>query len=174
MNLFITILVVLLLAGVLIYADGASLPVNHTVSVTGVVAASPEQVFNRITDIANGAQWRPGVKSVTVLAPIDGPSGKQDHWVESIGHGQSMTFLAVRSEAPTRRDVQLNDPNASYGGTWSYELSPGPSPATTTLRITETGFIHPPLYRFMMAHVFGPTRNLEQYMADLKAAVGKQ
>jgi hypothetical protein len=84
-----------------------------------------------------------------------------------------MTFLAVRSEAPTRRVVQLDVPNGSYGGTWTYELSPGPSPATTSLRITETGFIHPPLYRFMMVHVFGPTRNLNQYLTDIQAATGK-
>jgi len=29
-----------------------------------------------------------------------------------------MTFLATRTEAPSRRDVLLDDPNASYGGTW--------------------------------------------------------
>ena len=84
-----------------------------------------------------------------------------------------MTFLAVRGEAPTHREVLLDLPNGSYGGTWAYELSPGPSPNTTTLRITETGFIHPPLYRFMMVHVFGPTRNLNLYMKDLQAATAK-
>jgi len=173
MKIFGIILLVLLFAAVLVYADGARLPVNHTVSVTGVVPAPPDRVFARIADVANGAAWRPGVKSVTVLAPVPGPNGRQDHWVESIGHGQTMTFLAVRSEAPTRRVVQLDVPNGSYGGTWTYELSPGPSPATTSLRITETGFIHPPLYRFMMVHVFGPTRNLNQYLTDIQAATGK-
>ena len=89
-----------------------------------------------------------------------------------IALGKSAPVFRIRpaAEAPTRRDVQLNDQNAPYGGTWTYQLSPGPSPATTTLRITETGFIHPPLYRFMMVHVFGPTRNLDQYMTDIQAA----
>ena len=169
MKIFGLILLVLVFAGVIVYAVGTRLPVNHTVSVTGVVLAPPDKVFERIADVANGAAWRPAVKSVTVLAPDEG----RDHWVESLGHGQTMTFLAVRSEAPTRRDVQLNDPRASYGGTWTYELSPGPSPNTTTLRITETGFIHPPLYRFMMVHVFGPTHNLNQYMKDIQAAAAK-
>lgn len=84
-----------------------------------------------------------------------------------------MTFLATRTEAPTRRDVQLDEPSASYGGTWIYELSPGPDPATTTLRITENGFIKPPLYRFVMVRIMGPTRNLDEYMKDIQAAATK-
>jgi uncharacterized protein YndB with AHSA1/START domain len=186
MKIFGLVLLVLVFAAVLVYAVGASLPVNHTVSVTGVVPAPPDRVFALITDVANSAAWRPEIKSVSVLAPVDGPNGKQAHWVESLGHGQTMTFLAVRTEpvmavGPTvgpetvvaSRVVLLEDPRASYGGTWTYELSPGPSPNSTTLRITETGFIHPPLYRFMMVHVFGPTRNLNLYMKDLQAAAAK-
>jgi len=84
-----------------------------------------------------------------------------------------MTFLAVRTDVPTRREVQLEDTRAAYGGTWVYELLPGPSPTTTTLRITETGFIKPPVYRFVMTHVFGPTRNLDEYMNDIQAAARK-
>jgi hypothetical protein len=65
----------------------------------------------------------------------------------------------------------LDDPKASYGGTWTYELAPGPEPNTTMLKITETGFIRPPLYRFIMKHVLGMTHNLDQYMHDIQAAV---
>jgi hypothetical protein len=169
MKIFGVFLLVLVLAGVVVYADGARLPVDHSVSVTGVVAAPQAKVFALITDVAHGSDWRPAVKSVTTLQPDNG----RDHWVEHLDHGQFMTFLAVRTEAPTRRDVFLDDPRASYGGTWTYELSPGPSPETTTLRITETGFIKPPVYRFIMAHIFGPTRNLDQYMKDIQAAAHK-
>jgi hypothetical protein len=170
MKIFGFILLVLVIAGVIVYTIGARLPVNHTVSVTGVVLASPDKVYARIADVANGAAWRPAVKSVTVLHPDQG----RDHWVESLGHGQTMTFLAIRSEPPMRREVRLDDPNASYGGTWTYELSQGPSPDTTTLQITEAGFIKPPIYRFVMAHIMGPTSNLDQYMKDMQAAAGKQ
>jgi hypothetical protein len=163
------ILLVLVVGGVIVYVDGARLPVNHSVSVTGIVAAPQDKVFALITNVTHGTDWRPAVKSVTLLTPDQG----RDHWVEHLAHGQFMTFLAIRTEAPTRRDVELDDPKASYGGTWTYELSPGPSSGTTTLRITETGFIHPPIYRFMMAHVFGPTYNLDQYMKDMQAAAPK-
>jgi hypothetical protein len=164
------LLVVLLLAGVLVYADGARLPYYHTVSVTGVVDAPQQVVFSLITDVADGSQWRPEVRTVTRLTPDQG----RDHWVEHLAHGQFMTFLATRTEAPDRRDVQLDDPHASYGGTWTYELSPGPSAASTTLKITEAGFIKPPFYRFFMTHVIGPTHNLDVYMKEIQTAAPRR
>ena len=165
----IILLLLLVAAGGLIYADGSRLPVNHSVSVTGVVAAPPEKVFALITDVKNSYVWRPAVKSVTTLEPDQG----RDHWVEHLAHGQFMTFMATRTDPPNRREVQRDDPGASYGGKWTYELSPGPAPATTTLRITEDGFIKPPIYRFVMARIMGPTKNLDAYMKDIQAAASK-
>jgi len=167
MKAFGILLLVLVLGGATaIYINGARLPYDHTVSVTGVVPAPPDKVFAIITNVAKGPEWRPAVKSVNVLQPDQG----RDHWVEHLKYGQFMTFLATRTEPPVRRDVLLEDPKAAYGGTWTYELSPGPDPSTTTLRITETGFIKPPLYRFIMVHVIGPTHNLDEYMKDIQAA----
>ena len=153
------------------YADGASFPLDHTASVSGVVAAPPDQVFTRITDIANGPRWRPEVKAVTVLPADNG----RDHWTEALAHNQSMSFLALSTEPPTpagtaRRVVQLDAPDPSYGGVWTYELSPGPTASTTTLKITETGFIKPPIYRFMMHHVLGMTYNLDIYLKNVRAS----
>ncbi|MGD0799209.1 MAG: SRPBCC family protein [Acidobacteriaceae bacterium] len=172
-RILVVLVVVAFLAGGIAYLDGSTLPVNHSVSVTGVVQAPPDKVFAIIADVANGASWRPALKSVTMLPPQDGPGGKEDHWTEDLGHGQKMTFLAIHTAPPIRRDVLLDDPNASYGGTWIYELTPGPTPGATTLHITEAGFIHPPIYRFMMAHIFGPTHNLDEYMKNIQAAAAK-
>lgn len=168
---FIALIVVL---GVFAYADGSMLPVQHSTTVSGVVNARPAKVFALITNVADSPNWRHAVQSVQVLPQDSG----RDHWIENLGHGQTMDFLAVRTDPVSvtgiaRRDVSLNDPKASYGGTWTYELSPGPSPAQTSLRITETGFIKPPMYRFMMTHIFGLTRNLDEYMADLDVAATK-
>ena len=159
---------ILLVAAVIAiaYIDGLTLPVNHTTTVTGTVAASPAKVFALITNVTAAPTWRHAVKSVTVLPPDNG----RDHWTENLDHGQTMTFLATRTEPPMRRDVLLDLPTPAYGGTWTYLLTPGPTPDTTTLTITETGFIHPPLYRFLMHHVIGLTYNLNQYLADARAA----
>jgi len=150
MKVFGCILLLLVVAGVVVYTDGARLPYYHTVSVTGIVPAPQDKVFALITNVAKGSDWRPAVKSVTVLQQDKG----RDHWVEHLDHG----------------DVLLDEPKASYGGAWTYELSPGPTPNTTTLSITESGFIKPPVYRFIMTHVIGPTHNLDQYMKDIQAA----
>jgi hypothetical protein len=172
---------VLVTAGIICYGIGASLPVDHTATVTGVVAAPPAKVFAIITNVGAGASWRSQVKSVQVLPPDAG----RDHWVETLGRGQTMSFLALRTEAPqpygpavgpetvvARRSVQLADPGSAYGGTWLYELSPtltNQGDQATLLKITETGFINPPLYRFMMVHVMGMTANLDQYLRDIQA-----
>ena len=103
MKVFGIILLALLVVGAgLVYADGARMSVNHSVSVTGVVAAPQEKVFALITDVKNGYVWRPEVKSVTTLEPDKG----RDHWVEHLAHGQYMTFLATRTDPPNRREVR--------------------------------------------------------------------
>jgi hypothetical protein len=173
-RIFIIFIVFAVLVGIIAYADGAMLPVDHTASVSDVVEASPAKVFALISNVGDAPSWRHSLHSVQVLSQENG----RDHWIEDLGHGETMNFIAVRSEpvnssGEARRDVRLNEPGASYGGTWTYELSPGSSPSQTKLRITESGFIHPPMYRFMMRHIFGMTRNLNQYMSDIKSAAIK-
>jgi len=151
------------------YADGATMPVDHSISVTGTVAAPPAKVFGLITNIAAGPTWRPEVKTVTVL-PQD---NTRDAWIEDLGSGEQMKFLATTTVPPdpaghALRKVETKE--ADYGGTWTYDLSAGPDPNTTTLKITEDGYVKPPIYRFMMAHVFGPTKNLQDYMNHIQAA----
>ena len=120
------------------YVDGLTLPVNHVATVTGTVAAPPDKVFALITNISAAPTWRHAVQSVTVLPPDAG----RDHWTEHLAHNQDMTFLATRTEAPTRRDVLLDlatPPTAAPGPTCSPPAprptpppSPSPKPASST------------------------------------------
>jgi uncharacterized protein YndB with AHSA1/START domain len=167
LSLFGLALVALVVLGA--FADGAMMPIDHTVSVSGTVAASPDKVFALITNVAAAPTWRPEVKSVEVLPKSNG----RDAWIEDLGAGQKMQFLALTTAAPVKRIVQLNDPNASYGGKWTYTLTPGSSPNTTNIKITEDGFIKPVFYRFMMARLFGPTKNLDDYLKHLTAEAPK-
>ena len=172
-RILLNIVVVVAILVLAAYVDGTTLPVNHTTTVTHTINAPPEKVFAQITNIAAGASWRPEVKSVNVLPAEIGPNGPQDHWVEDLGHGQTMTFLSTKTQAPIApaetgvREVLLDVPGASYGGTWTYNVSPGPTAGTTMLAITEDGYIEPPLYRFMMHHIFGMTHNLDAYQKDI-------
>ena len=173
LRLALVLVVTLIIVAVIAYADGASLPVNHSVSVEGTVPAPPARVFAIITDVANGPSWRKEVKSVQVLPPESGPNGPQDHWIENLGHGVKMNFLALRTEpinaaGNALRVVDLKDPQ--YGGSWTYTITPSDTPAQTHLHITEDGYINPPIYRFIMVHIFGMTKNLDQYMKDIQTA----
>lgn len=174
--LALTLVLLILIVAVAAYAVGSRLPVNHVTTVTGIIPTSPEKTFALITNIASAPTWRHDVKAVNILPQDQG----RNHWIEDLGHGTTMNFLATRTDpvitsgpdtGHARRDVLLSDP--AFGGTWTYELSPGSSPDQTNLRITETGYINPPLYRFAMAHIFGPTKNLDRYMSDAKAAAAK-
>jgi hypothetical protein len=169
LRIVLSVVGVVALVVLIMYVDGRTLPVEHSVSVTGTVAAPPARVFAFITAVANGPAWRHDVKSVRLLPPENG----RDAWIEDLGQGVQMHFIAtttvpVDPAGHALRRVELSDPQ--YGGTWTYDLSPGADPNTTILRITEQGYIHPPIYRFMMAHIFGPTRNLDQYLQDIQTA----
>jgi uncharacterized membrane protein len=168
----VSIIALIAVVGAIAYADGAKQPINHSTTVEGNVSAPPAKVFGFITNVADAPSWRHDVKAVQVLPPESG----QDHWIEDLGHGVTMNFLAtgtepVSADGTAMRKVLLKDP--SYGGTWTYVLSPGSSPGETHLKITEDGYINPPIYRFMMAHIFGMTKNLDQYMSDMQAAATK-
>lgn len=172
LRIVLSVIGVIALVALAAFALGATLPVDHSVSVTGEVAAPPAKVFALITNVAAGATWRPEVKSVEVLPKDD----TRDAWIEDLGSGEKMQFLATTTVPPDAtgqaiRKVETKEP--SYGGMWTYELSPGATPSSTTLKITEDGYINPPIYRFMMKYVFGPTKNLEDYMKHIQAAAIK-
>ena len=172
LKVVLSVVGILLFIGLVAFAIGATMPVDHSISITGTIAAPPAKVFAIITNVAAAPSWRHGVKSVEVL-PKD---NSRDAWIEDLGAGTKMKFLAITTVVPGPsghgvRKVETRDP--AYGGSWTYELSPGPSPDTTTLKITEDGYINPPIYRFMMAYVFGPTKNLKDYMGELQVAAPK-
>ena len=154
------------------FAMGATLPQDHSVTVTGTVNAAPDKTFAILTDVGAGNTWRSNVKSVEVLPRDHG----RDTWIEDLGGGMKMTFVATTTVPPGPdghgvRKVLVKDEN--WGGTWTYDLTPGPSANTTTLKITEDGFIKPPIYRFVMQYVFTPTHNLKVYLRDIQARASK-
>jgi len=72
--------------------------------------------------------------------------------------------------------VRIADPNLSYGGIWTYELSPGLGPTdpnTTTLRITENGFTDGWFFRFVGHYILHEDSHIKRYEADLQKSIGK-
>jgi hypothetical protein len=147
---------------------GSLLPVHHRTVVTGDVKAPVDKVWRLITAIPSQPNWRTGLLSIQPLAPEAG----KEHWREHLAHNQTMDFVTDETVPEMRRVVRLDLPDASYTGSWIYELSPGPDPGTTHILITEDGNIYPAIYRTLMNDVIGMKSNLNQYLTDLqKAAV---
>jgi hypothetical protein len=172
LKVVLSVVGLVLFLGLAAYAVGATMPVDHSVSITGTVSAPPAKVFALITNIAAGPTWRKEVKSVEVLPK----NNSRDAWIEDLGSNGKMQFLALTTVPPgpnghAVRKVETKEP--SYGGSWTYDLTPGPDANTTILKITEIGYINPPFYRFLTAYVFGPAKNLKDYMGELQAAAPK-
>ncbi|MEP6730159.1 MAG: SRPBCC family protein [bacterium] len=151
------VLVAVVLLGVVV---GWSLPVHHRASREVTYAASPERIYDVITNVEDFPAWRPKVKSVEQVA---GPNGARS-FRES---GADGVILYVVDEAvPGRRLVtRIADDKLPFGGKWTYELIP--VPAGTTLRITEDGEVHNPIFRLVSRFVFGHRATIDNYFGDL-------
>jgi uncharacterized protein YndB with AHSA1/START domain len=164
----------------IIAIGGAMLPEEHSVTRSITLAAPPDRVWVVISDVQNQPRWRSDLKSVTILANLDG----QQHWEEHSSSG-SIPYVLTDSETNRKRVIKIADPNLAFGGTWTMTLTPVPTgggeavgtsdvaaPTSTTLTITEDGTVHNIFFRFLARFVFGLSTTIEHYEHDLAKAVG--
>lgn len=141
---------------------GRRLPREHRRSVEGPLDAGCDAVFARITDVEGLPSWRPGVKAAQRLSATTHR--------EVTGHG-TLSFETEEALSGRRLVTRIvEEEGQPFGGRWIFELSP--REGGCRLRITEDGWVGPPLYRFAMRYVFGESRTLEEYMRDLAVATG--
>jgi uncharacterized protein YndB with AHSA1/START domain len=161
------VVVALVAAVIVILAVGATLPVEHVASASGVYARPPQEVWDAITGFERFPEWRTGIDRVEPRTFPDGASG----WVEDGANGPIP--LAIDAQEPLERlELRIASDQLPFGGTWTYELTPEGS--GTRLRITEDGRVTNLLFRFMSRFVFGHTATMETYLTDLGAHFGEQ
>ena len=148
--------IVVLVAVVLVI--GWLMPVQHRASRQATIQATPESVWELITNVEAFPSWRSDVKTVERLPDRDG----RPVWVEEGSNGR-ITFAVERAEAPRLLVIRIADPDLPFGGTWTYEISPAASGSTLT--ITEDGEIYNPLFRVMARFVFGYESTMAAYVA---------
>ena len=153
---------ILILILVVVVAIGAMLPVQHVASRSAVLAAPPETVWQLITDVSGFPSWRGDVKRVERLPDRDGRAV----WAEETTSGR-ITLAVDHAEPPRLLVLRIAEPDLPFGGTWTYELSPGDRGATV-LKITENGEVYNPLFRFMSRFVFGHEGTIRGYLAALE------
>lgn len=161
MTLLLYALIGLGLAGGLLAFIGSRLPLSHRATSRIRLAHPPEMVWAVIRNFEDVPGWWREVRASERLADHLG----QERYRQTLGHNFGMTIV-VAEAVPRRliRTIIETEPGAAFGGAWIYELSPHGE--GTEVRITEEGWIRPPLFR-AVARVTGYHRTLDGYLAAL-------
>ncbi|ANB16150.1 SRPBCC family protein [Dokdonella koreensis] len=145
---------------------GSRLPSAHRARTALRLAAAPEAVYARISDVAQAGTWRKDVKAVELLPVADGEAGFR----LTDGNG-TITYRIERAEPPHRFVTRIADTDLGFGGRWTIEVLPDGS--GSRVAITEDGEVSSPVFRFFSRHVFGHYRTQEAYLAALAASFGE-
>ena len=129
---------VLLVIGLIgaIAVIGYFLPVSHEASRTAEFNKPPEAVFALISDLNNYSTW----------------------WPEN-----ETRVAIVESVPPSRFVTKIDEPDAPFGGTWTWIIEKTPTGSRAT--ITERGEIYNPIFRTLAKFVFGYTTTMESCLA---------
>jgi uncharacterized protein YndB with AHSA1/START domain len=145
---------------------GWSLPVKHSATGEATLKASPQSLYQLITDVDRFPEWRSSVKRIERVPDSAGKTRFRE-----VG-GDGTILYEVESAVPNQRLVtRIADPSLPFGGSWTHQLIPRGD--STTLRITEDGEVYNPIFRFVSRFVFGHTATIEKYLADVRSAAGR-
>lgn len=147
-------------------AVGALLPVAHTATTDRVVRGPPEAVWAVMTDVESFPSWRPGLKRVERLEPVDG----LPVWREHASTG-SMTLQVTELEPGRRMVARIADEGLPFGGTWTYELEA--AGGGTRIGITEDGEVYNPFFRFVSRFIIGYEGTMNAYLDGLERRMAR-
>lgn len=139
---------------------GALLPRRHQVSREIVLRAASAEVYAVLRDFAAAPSWRKNLQRVELLEPVEGHRRFREHAKDG-----AVTYELVEDSPSERLITRIVDQDLGYSGSWTYELMP--EQKNTRLRITEDGDVSNILFRFVSRFVFGHTKTIETYLADL-------
>ena len=157
---------VLLLAVALSALIGFCLPKSHVVSRSIALRQRPEVVFTLLSGFTEAASWRPELKRVEILPPLEGKQVFRE--ITSQG---ALTMEVVESRFPHRLVTHIVDRNLPFGGYWIYEV--WPAAEGCRLNITERGEIYNPVFRFVARFFLGYTRTIDTYLRNVASKLGE-
>ena len=143
----------------LVLLVGSYLPVKHQVTREAAYRATPAQLFALIRNVDDYPSWQKSVSKIEVLPDVEGKQRMRE-----TNSGQAITY-ELGDIVPNQRMVsRIVDAKLPFGGSWTYQLIPGQSANTTTLRITENGEVYNPVFRFVSRFVMGHTATIDKYL----------
>ncbi len=164
MTVFLALLLILTLAAIAYV--GSRLPKTHRAASRIRLKATPEQIWEIVTDFESYPSWRPGLDRVERGPEHDGlPS-----WYEICARVGRVLFRVVESEAPRRLVTQIDNDHLPLSGSWIYRLEPDGE--GTLLTITEWESIHNPLLRFFDRFVLSYHGVMDVYLIALAVKLG--
>ena len=156
-----SVLGLLVLAGLILYFLGRSLPEKHSSRISIVRPA----VWAVITDYAKMPAWWPEVKGIRMETR---PHGEVWTWNKD-AHDQEIAFRTKEEQAPARLVREIVGDDLPFGGTWTFELAE--EGGRTRLTLIEDGFIKPPLFRAIAQHFIGLDKTVKSFAAHLEKRV---
>lgn len=163
-------IVVLLLAvvgslGLIVVVVGYLLPVKHVATVAAHVPATPEQVWDALTDVAAYPEWRGDLTSVEMLLADSGHVAWREH-----GKNDAISFAIEQAEPPRRLVTRITDKSLPFGGSWEYVVAPDGT--GSRVQITEHGDVYNPVFRFVSRFIMGHTATASVCLRALGARFG--
>ena len=165
MRIVVLLLAVVVGLGLIVVVIGYLLPVQHVVTVTAHVPATPEQVWSALTDVAAYPQWRGDVTSAEMLPADSGHVA----WRER-GKNDAISYAIEQAEPPRRLVTRITDKSLPFGGGWEYVVTPEGS--GSRVQITERGEVYNPVFRFVSRFIMGHTATASAFLRSLGARFG--
>jgi hypothetical protein len=148
----------------IVVVAGYSLPKSHVATRRARFRESPASLF---AAISGPPDWRPDVKAHEDLPAVAGRKRFRDtgSW------GDAVTYEVSESTPPHRYMTRIADENLAYSGSWAFDILD--DAGGSIVRITESGEVKNPIFRFMSRFVFGQTGSIESYLRNLGKKFGE-
>ncbi len=164
MRWLLAILIVVVCVVGVVYIAGSRQPEEHLATRSALIAASPDAVWKRISDVPGEPSWRKSVKSVSSAPAQNG----QPCFAENVGI--ALSVCVERTDGQRLRVVRVADARQNFQGTWTFVVQPGDlsqtNGTTTRLTISEDATIASPLWRGAMLFM-GYDSNVKVYLNAL-------
>jgi len=165
MRIIVLLLAVVAGLALIVVVTGYLLPVQHVVTLAAHVPATPEQVWDAVTDVAAYPKWRGDVTSVAMLPSDSGHVAWREH-----GKNDAISYAIEQAERPRRLVTRITDTSLPFGGSWEYRITP--EGTGSRVQITEQGEVYNPVFRFVSRFIMGHTSTANAYLKALGARFG--
>lgn len=160
------VIAIFVVLALIIVVIGTRLPQQHVASRAITLKRSPAEIYGVVHGFEHFAKWRPDVKSVEMLGPVNGHLQFREH-----GANGTVTYELLEDTPSQRLVTRIVDRDLGYSGSWEYVITKSADGAILT--ITERGEVSNPLFRFMSRYVFGHTATLDAYLTSLARHFGE-